>query len=64
MSHIAKNYYPAPSGAPAHRGAVLALGVALVIAAGVAAAASAPVSDINPENSPHQAAQVEQELSR
>ena len=64
MSHIAKNYYPPPSGAPAQRGAVLALGVALVVATGVAAAAFVPASDPGPQISPHQTAQVEQELSR
>jgi hypothetical protein len=64
MSHIAKNYYPAPSGAAAPRGAVLALGVALVIAAGTAAAAIAPAGGIDHVTGPRQAAQLDQELSR
>jgi hypothetical protein len=64
MSHIAKNYYPERSGAAATRGAVLALGAALVIATGTVAAAIAPAGDTDPAPRPHQAAQLEQELSR
>ena len=64
MSPSAKNYYPAPSSAPAQRGALLALGVALVIATGAAAAASAPASGTDPAPTPPQAAQLEKELPR
>lgn len=64
MSHIAKNYYPARSGAAAPRAAVLALGAALVIATGTLAAAIAPAADTDQAPRPPQAAQLQKELSR